>query len=343
MGTIKKDNLKILIIRFGAIGDLIMISPAIRCLKLQLKSTIHIVCKLAYSPTVVHNPHIDKVYTLDSNWNHVMEQLKSERYDLIIDLHKTIRSYRMRMGLKAPVISIHKSTIQHRLHMMVRSVDVDPRHFVHEIFAGLEDLRLVDDGLGMEVFLDEASEQKIKLQLAEINVVRDYSVIALGGSHETKRVPAALAADYINSSQENIILLGGKDAINAGREVMVRINRYVHNGIGLYTLLESFAIIKNCQRIITGDTGMMHYAASADKDIVVVYGCTSPVFGMFPYFSDHSTATSDYLQAKELSCWPCSKAGRPTCPKKHMKCLRQWRAEDIISKINKEPVRNSNA
>ncbi len=320
-----------------------MISPAIRCLKQQLSSTIHLVCKTEYSATVMHNPHIDKVYTLGSNWPHLMGQLKSEQYDLIIDLHKTMRSFRMRTGLKAPAISFDKKSLSHRLHMVLPAFDLAGEHVIHRIFAGLKDLRLVDDEIGMEVYIDDATEQIIERRLNDLNMQQGYTVIALGGSHPTKRVPAALAAEYISASQEHIILLGGKDTIDEAREVMDRASRYVHNGVGQYSLLESFAIVKRCGHIITGDTGLMHFAAAADRNMVVVYGSTSPAFGMYPYYGKHASGRAHYLCPDQLGCWPCSKAGRPTCPKKHMNCLHQWKAEEIISKINKEPKRNSQA
>jgi len=311
-----------------------MITPALRCLKIQLHSTLHVICKDQYAPVLMHNPHIEKIHTLQEDWKGMIGQLKNEGYDLLIDLQKTMRSYRMRGALNIPTISYNKSTVEHKLYLMLPSYDFEVIHFIDRVFSSLKALTVYNDGKGMEVKLDDASEQKVANIIKEINLIDGYTAVVIGGSHVTKRVPSDLISDYINSTSENIVLLGGKDSLNESRLIMSQLNRYVHNGVGQYSLLESFTFIKNSDLVITGDTGMMHYAASENKEMIVIYGSTSPVFGMYPYYRDEVSGTAKYLKSKQLSCWPCSKAGRPSCPKSHMNCLNQWTAQDIISLIN---------
>ena len=59
---------KILIIRFSSIGDIVLTSPVIRCLKLQKGFEIHYLTKLEYVILLESNPYIDKVYAFNNNF-----------------------------------------------------------------------------------------------------------------------------------------------------------------------------------------------------------------------------------------------------------------------------------
>jgi len=53
---------KFLIIRFSSIGDIVLTTPVIRCLKQQVEgSTVHFVTKKQFLPLLQANPHIDKI------------------------------------------------------------------------------------------------------------------------------------------------------------------------------------------------------------------------------------------------------------------------------------------
>ena len=80
--------MKILVIRFSSIGDIVLTTPVVRVLKTQLdEAEVHYVTKQQYKSIVESNPYIDKVFTLDTDLNELVNQLKQEKYDYIIDLH----------------------------------------------------------------------------------------------------------------------------------------------------------------------------------------------------------------------------------------------------------------
>jgi len=58
-------NTKVLIIRFSSIGDIVLTSPVIRCIKTQRKDIeLHFCTKAAYKGIIENNPYIDKRYYL---------------------------------------------------------------------------------------------------------------------------------------------------------------------------------------------------------------------------------------------------------------------------------------
>ena len=70
---------KILIIRFSSIGDIVLTTPVIRCLKEQAGATIHFLTKHPYLPLMETNPYLDKVFTIEKKVGEVLPKLKAER------------------------------------------------------------------------------------------------------------------------------------------------------------------------------------------------------------------------------------------------------------------------
>ena len=90
---------KILIIRFSSIGDIILTSPIMRCVKMQKNFEIHYLTKSEYSILLSANPYVDKVFVVKHNLNYVISDLKLENYDFIIDLHNNLRSWWVKFNL----------------------------------------------------------------------------------------------------------------------------------------------------------------------------------------------------------------------------------------------------
>src|SRR5690606_14800648 len=92
---------KILIIRLSSIGDIVLTTPVIRCIrKYYSYASIHYLTKKNFEQVLTGNPYINKIHTYDNNLNQTIEALKAEKFDFIVDLHKNIRSSRIKRALK---------------------------------------------------------------------------------------------------------------------------------------------------------------------------------------------------------------------------------------------------
>ena len=95
-GTLKK----ILIIRFSSIGDIVLTTPVIRCTKQQMPNIeIHYLTKKSFNGILEHNPYITKIHLIEKEVSEVIEELKKENFDLVVDLHNNIRSLQIKMRL----------------------------------------------------------------------------------------------------------------------------------------------------------------------------------------------------------------------------------------------------
>src|SRR5579862_4942407 len=98
--------MKFLIIRFSSIGDIVLTTPVIRCVKKQVDNAeVHFLSKRSFKTVTDCNPYIDKFFYYDNNLAELIKELKKEKYDFVIDLHKNIRSYRIRFALQCKTLS----------------------------------------------------------------------------------------------------------------------------------------------------------------------------------------------------------------------------------------------
>src|ERR1700712_2523403 len=96
--------MKILVIRFSSIGDIIYTTPVVRCLKKQLPNAeVHFLTKPAFRYIYDNNPYVDKLLLLKSTLSATIVEIKAEKYDLIIDLHNNLRTaiIKLRTGIRS--------------------------------------------------------------------------------------------------------------------------------------------------------------------------------------------------------------------------------------------------
>ena len=101
--------MKILIIRFSSIGDIVLTTPVIRTLKTQLEDAeIHYATKVQYKSILEFNPYIDKLFFLEGSVSKLIDQLRAEQYDYIIDLHRNLRTRIIKTALNRKSFSFDK-------------------------------------------------------------------------------------------------------------------------------------------------------------------------------------------------------------------------------------------
>ncbi|MDC1395527.1 glycosyl transferase, partial [Bacteroidia bacterium] len=90
--------MKILLIRFSSIGDIVITSPIVRCVRTKYpEAELHFLTKENYINLVSSNPFINKVISLkEGQEKNLIAELKTENYDLVIDLHKNLRTRRIK-------------------------------------------------------------------------------------------------------------------------------------------------------------------------------------------------------------------------------------------------------
>ncbi|HWJ91643.1 MAG TPA: hypothetical protein VNR87_11065, partial [Flavisolibacter sp.] len=120
--------MKFLIIRFSSIGDIVLTTPVVRCLKKQLPGAeIHFLIKPKFKTVMENNPYISKIHVLQDDWAQMIKELKDEQFDHIIDLHHNLRTLRVKKELKVPAQSFNKLNIEKFIFVKLKW-NVMPKH-----------------------------------------------------------------------------------------------------------------------------------------------------------------------------------------------------------------------
>lgn len=310
--------MKILIVRFSSIGDIVLTTPVIRCVKQQLKDAeVHFLTKEKFASVIRHNPYIDKLYTMDEELSEVVPALKAENYDYVIDLHHNARTLRLKRALGKTSYAFNKLNWEKFLMVWLKINRLPNKHIVERYLETVAPLGVQNDHKGLDYTIPEKDELDIS-QTLPAKFHAGYDALVVGGSYFTKRIPLHQLLEICKASNKPLVLLGGKEDTEIANQVAIAYEEKVVNMCGSINLNQSASLIRQSQKVITSDTGLMHIAAAYHKDIISVWGNTIPEFGMGPYMPG---ANSKILEVQGLSCRPCSKLGYRKCPKGHFKCM----------------------
>ena len=313
-------TLKILVVRFSSIGDIVLTTPVVRMLKTQLNTEVHFLTKAPYVSLFKNNPYVDSVFQIDKSINEVISDLKKENYDYVIDLHSNLRTQILKLKLGVSAKSFNKLNWEKFLLTNFKTNILPDVHIVDRYLDTIKFLGITNDNKGLDFFLSDAD----KLDFAEYP--KDYIAFVIGGQHATKILPTAKIISICKKLNKAVLLIGGPDDKARGDEISKESGAI--NACGDYSLLQSAFLIKNSAYVISHDTGMMHIAAAFKKKIYSVWGNTIPEFGMYPYLSDKN---SKMIEVQDLSCRPCSKIGYDKCPKGHFKCMQEIDENQFLS------------
>lgn len=324
--------MKLLIIRFSSIGDIVLTTPVIRCLKQQVNDVeIHYLTKPQFKSILSTNIYIDKVHTLGESFSATTKLLKQENFDEVIDLHNNIRTKRVKLALGKPSHSFNKLNFEKWLLIRLKNNRMPNIHIVDRYMATVAHLGVKNDGQGLDYFIPETEK------LDTPTLPNNYITFAIGGQHNTKKLPIAKIIDILQQLNYPTILLGGKEDVENGNTIIKALNKdTIINMCGKLSLNQSALVVKNSKGLITHDTGMMHIGAALDIPILSVWGNTVPQLGMTPYYKQGSKAAlqAEIFEVLNLKCRPCSKIGYEKCPKGHFDCMMKQDSAAIATKAN---------
>ncbi|MBO7623931.1 MAG: glycosyltransferase family 9 protein [Bacteroidales bacterium] len=322
--------MKILCIRFSSIGDIVLTTPVLRCLKQQLPSLeLHFLCKPGMREVVCTLPSLDRIHTFQPRDPEMLAALRAERFDYVVDLQKNRHSRRLCSQLSVPYSSFPKCNFPKLLLVLFKCNLMPDCHIVDRYFRAVERLGVKNDGQGLDFCIKEADFR----ELDAFSLPEKYVAVAVGSRHTTKQMPVEMLEALAMNSRLPLVFLGdGRDA-SIVADIAQRFPERTLNLCGKLSLRASAACLSRAETLLTGDTGLMHIAAALQKRIVSVWGNTVPAFGMYPYMPQHPER-SMLVENSRCRCRPCSKLGFERCPLRHFNCMRGIPAERIINLLN---------
>lgn len=326
---------KILIIRFSSIGDIVLASPVFRCVKKQLPDAqVHFLTKKSFKAVTEHNPYIDRFFYFDDDMEVIKEALMKENYSVVIDLHHNIRSNQIKQFLGVPSHTIRKLTWQKMLLTTLKLNMMPRRHITLRSLDTVAPLGVVDDGLGLDYFI--ASSEEINLEDIPASHQLGYLAFVIGANHATKKMPIDKWQELCLKINYPVILIGGAAEREEGEQIASVNPSLIYNSCSKFSLNESADLVRKSRLVVSHDTGFQYIACAFRKQVIAIWGGTSPLLDVEPYYGSSYPNAQPVMyenMSRNLWCQPCSKYGSKSCPLGHFGCMKKMDIDRIVMKV----------
>ena len=293
----KQKIRKVLILRLGAIGDVIRTTPMLRELRRMLPDArIDYLVNYNIKEVLEGNPNIDRIIdlkgqiygksfkTLKTFYN-AEKEIRREKYDLLINLEPHYLSQMFVLWCNIPiVIGWDRLGEGFALNNRVRYDGT-----ANEIEKALEVLKFIGGyrkKTDLEIYLSKEDKVFARRLIKNNGIKRKKVVMSSGGtrnafaSETQRRWPAEKYKELAERLAERgflIIFVGDKYDKDVIREVSKDLKKgdYIDTS-GKTTIKQMAAIIKKCDLFISHDSGPMHIAAAVKTPIIALFGPTDP-------------------------------------------------------------------
>ncbi len=317
---------KVLIIKTGALGDIILSSLSFKTIKKFFpESTIYLLTKGDFKSVVKNCPIFEKIFYLPAGRNffkflEFIWKLRKERFDIIFDLQGNLKTnfYSFLIGAKERIGLYRKKAGKIFLPKAVKKRDdLNPvehqRYFFKKIGIETEE--------NLELWIEEKEEYRNflkKYKLEKGNYILIHPVAS--PEWETKRwLPERFAefADILIEKGEKVVFIGkGREEIE---EIIKKMKNKPLNLSDETNISQLIFIIKNSKVVITTDSAPLHIGAASRVKTIGIFGPTDP--------KRHCPPEVIYIY-KKVECSPCYKK---KCDK--MICMKEIKVKDILEKI----------
>jgi ADP-heptose:LPS heptosyltransferase len=326
--------MKILLVRFSSIGDIVLTSPVARCIATQVSGAeVHFATKAAFADLVRFDPHVTRVHAFTGDGGALVRQLKRERFDLVVDLHASLRSRRYGWYLGRPTVRVQKHSTERWLRTAMR-VDRLPRtHVVDRALHTVAHLGVRNDGRGLSVHIPPERALAALATIPPSHAV-GYTALAIGAAHATKRLSAERLAALAALIEGPLVLVGGPTDRPVATDLCRVLGARAHDAVGRHDLLGSAAVLRAARVVVAHDSAAMHMAAAFSRPLVSIWGCTVPEFGMGPYLPMNPDR-SVIAQVDGLPCRPCCTIGKRSCPRGDFACMERQDLDAIAAAVRR--------
>jgi ADP-heptose:LPS heptosyltransferase len=262
---------KILIIRFSPLSGIINSSLLVRCLKKQLPACeIHYTTYDKYLPAIAHNPYITRYFLLAHSHELLLEELKAEEYDYVIDLENNSFSHSLCdlfPGAKkcfTPAGNRFAGSV-YRL----TGIDLFPRmheakHFLHTIRS----LEVKDDGAGLEYFISQGDETRKDDVPASHHAGFISCVIGHGEEMEGGQWPVDKWKEFCKVIDHPVILIGEKANAALAQEIRSPDPVKIYSACGKFSLNEMADLIRKSKLVAGTSSSWIQLAAAYKRPVV---------------------------------------------------------------------------
>ena len=328
---------RILVIRLSSLGDILLTTPILRLIRQHCPAAqIHFLIKDVYADLIRTHPCVDRVVRVPEKpaLSAVLHSLRQTPYDVVLDLHRTLRSRLLYHSLWARhKLAYSKRIVRRALLVSVGWNTLRAMTPVPELYAApLRRLGMQTPLSPLEMHLAAGSTEAMQAYLERLlphACQRPLLALAPGARWPTKCWPVerfAAAAEALALAQgAGVVILGGAEDAALAAALCKRLSVPVLDSTGQLSLMHTAALLQRCRLLLSNDSGLMHMATALHVPVVAIFGPTVQEFGFYPF-----QARAQVISAA-LSCRPCSTQGSLRCPRGHHHCMQQVTVSQVFS------------
>lgn len=331
---------RILVLRLSALGDVLLTTPVLRLLRNHCpEARLEVMTNAVYADLLRANPCVDQIHLFDPQQGvrAVLRNMRHLHYDVVLDLHRTLRSRLLYYGLRAThkiaytKYTLRRACLVHWGWDTLRTLGPVPERYA----APLRRWGVTAPLPPMELHLTPASQDAMRAYLAQAlpaSVGRPLLAVAPGARWPTKCWSvdhfAAVAQAVVQAQGAAVVVLGGHGDVSLGQALCQRLRAPVLDSTGQLSLMDTAALLHQCHLFLGNDSGLMHMATALGVPAVAVFGPTVEAFGFYPF-----TARARVISAP-VACRPCSTKGSLRCPRGHHRCMTQITPAQVYAAVS---------
>ncbi|MFZ4411881.1 MAG: glycosyltransferase family 9 protein [Bacteroidales bacterium] len=330
---------KILVIQTASLGDVILTTPLLEKLHfLYPEASIDFLLKRGNESLFDAHPYLHKLLIWDktnakyANLIRLIKTLRTEKYDLVINLQRFATTGLLTIFSNAvTTIGFNKNPFSVFFTKSVQHKIGEKYNGIHEIERNMELLTYLSNHKDFKVKLYPSAKDTEAVSQFKTS---KYICIAPASLWKTKQFPAERWVEFMRMIDNDlqVYFLGSLKDILLCDEIIAQ-SKHVNakNLSGKLSLLESTALMKDAYMNYVNDSSPLHLASASNAKVTAIFCSTIPEFGFGPLSED-----AVVIEVKDkLSCRPCGIHGYNQCPEKHFKCAYNIEMNELIARLKK--------
>ena len=321
--------MKVLIVKLGALGDVINTLPLVINIKKHLNAEIHwLVAPLSF-PLVSEHEAIDKAILFDKknlkkSLPGTLKKIRQTKYDIVLDLQRLLKSGLFCIAAKADrKIGFDKNRCKEMswIFPFERIMPADPNaHMLTQYMEFAKHLGIESN----QIEWDIPWQHEKKTDWAS-----EYIILNIGATKPANRWSPenfAIISDMIDKKTSfKPLITGGVEDQPFAEIIQKKAQCKIKNLCGKTSIKELSQIIANAKCVISCDTGPMHLAVALKTDLIALFGPSNP-YRTGPF---HGTIIQE-----NIDCSPCNKK---KC--ENPICMEKIKPEHVMEKLIKKVIK----
>lgn len=276
---------KVLFIRLEHIGDMVMATSTFETFKKNHPDCeVHVLCKKLTAPLIKNNPYVDKIIEYDAPWfiqrviqgnkkfSEVVQELRTEKYDLVFEMHGDPRNNYLAFRTGAYTVGYSCRGFGFLLNKIIK--------YDNDIHTIKQNLKLIENFCPdfktekTEIFIDHKAKENCKRLMKKYGLEnKKFIIINPKSGRKEKDLTDEEVITFINKNKNSKIIITGSKEEMENNKKFIRFKNTI-DLTGETDLLTLAELVRNAKKVIAPDTGIVHIAKAVGTEVEAIYKTT---------------------------------------------------------------------